>query len=111
LATLPTGLALFAAGGQYRRETYSYQDHLSGSNAFADSRNVIAGFVEARVPLVGSHGSESQAGALELELADRFERYSDFGNTNNPKVGLIWRGTTRLEITGELRDIFCGAAP
>jgi outer membrane receptor protein involved in Fe transport len=106
LATLSTGSVLFAAGGQYRRETYSYQDHLSGNNAFADSRNVIAGFVEARVPLVGPYGSKSQAGTLELELADRLERYSDFGNTNNPKVGLIWRALPGLKLRGSYGTSF-----
>ncbi len=33
-------------------------------------------------------------------MADRAERYSDFGTTNNPQVGVIWKPVSDLSIRG-----------
>ena len=38
--------------------------------------------------------------ALELTLADRAEHYSDFGSTNNPQIGAIWKPTSGWAIRG-----------
>jgi outer membrane receptor protein involved in Fe transport len=36
----------------------------------------------------------------QLTLADRAERYSDFGATNNPQFGTIWKAATNLSLRG-----------
>src|SRR5262249_15447173 len=61
-------------------------------------RHVAAGFTELRVPLVGPGTGTPVTNRLELTLADRAEHYSDFGTTNNPQMGLIWRPLAELKL-------------
>jgi iron complex outermembrane receptor protein len=53
-------------------------------------RDVKAVFAEVLVPIVGSENSIAGVRRLELSLAGRYEDYSDFGDTSNPKFGLNW---------------------
>lgn len=53
-------------------------------------RKVIAFFGEVNVPLVGPDNEMSFVRRLNLSLAARWEHYSDFGNTFNPRAGLNW---------------------
>jgi outer membrane receptor protein involved in Fe transport len=106
LGALPAGDVLFAVGGQYRRETFFYLNTPNPTSRFSNSRDVSAAFLELHIPLVSAVHSESRMSALELELADRYENYSDVGNTNNPKVGLIWRAMPQLKLRGSYGTSF-----
>lgn len=97
--SLPAGDIRFALGGQFRQEGFDYQD-LLGMTEFHPSRRVSAGFVELRVPLIGPASATSVANRLELSVADRYEHYSDFGSTNNPQIGLVWRPLAELKFRG-----------
>jgi iron complex outermembrane receptor protein len=92
--SLPTGDVRYAVGGQFRREEFDYTD-LLGMSEFDPSRQVGAVFAEFRVPLLGPNAGGAQR--LELTLADRLEHYSEFGLTNNPQIGLIWRPVADLK--------------
>lgn len=96
ILSLPAGDLRFAVGGQYRRETYDYEFTLSPSSPFQDSRNVEAAYLELSAPII--RGTATSLPLLELTFADRQEWYSDFGSTNNPKVGLIMRPLRRLTL-------------
>jgi iron complex outermembrane receptor protein len=107
LLRLPAGPILYAFGGQYRHESYSdTQDVGTGTTYFTDSRNVLAEFVELRIPLIGADDIDSSRKILELTLADRNEHYSDFGSTNNPKAGLIWRPASGFAVRGSYGTSF-----
>jgi len=93
----PAGPVNIAIGGQYRKESFRRLNVLSGQS-FEPERSVAAGFVEARIPLVGPIDSSSGPSRLEASIASRYERYSDFGSTNNPKIGLIWRPTQDVHL-------------
>jgi iron complex outermembrane recepter protein len=97
IATISAGDVRYAIGGQFRRETFDSRDDLANTE-FYPHRNVAAGFVELRVPLIGSSNHLPAADQLELTLADRAEHYSDFGSTNNPQVGLIWRAAPDIKL-------------
>jgi len=97
--TIPAGDVRYAIGGQFRRESFDSQDRLAMTE-FYPHRNVKAGFVELRVPLIGGSNRLPGIDQLELTLADRAEHYSDFGSTNNPQVGLIWRPIPDLKARG-----------
>lgn len=89
---LPAGPLAVAIGGEARREGYTpRQDELSArgeiigvaSAAFEPGRRTAeAAFLEFSVPV---------AKPLELQLAARHERYSDFGHTTKPKAALRFR--------------------
>lgn len=93
---LPAGDVRYALGAQFRHEGFDFTDRLAMSE-FDPSREVGAAFAEFRVPLVGPLSEASSALKLELTLADRIERYNEFGFTNNPQFGLIWRPFAELK--------------
>ena len=55
------------------------------------SRNVYAGFVELNVPVLST---------LELTAAVRYDKYSDFGSTTNPKFGFRFEPTRSVLLRG-----------
>jgi iron complex outermembrane recepter protein len=94
--SLPAGDVRYAVGAQFRREEFDHAD-LVAMTEFQPSRQVGAAFAEFRIPLAGSADAGTAVHLLELTLADRMEHYSDFGFTNNPQVGLIWRPVEDLK--------------
>ena len=94
--TLPAGDVRYAVGGQFRREEFDYTD-LLGMTEFDPSQSVGAVFAEFRIPLLSPAAGTAGAQRLELTLADRLEHYSEFGLTNNPQVGIIWRPLADLK--------------
>jgi outer membrane receptor protein involved in Fe transport len=98
LLTWAGGPIRFALGGQYRHETFDSKD-LIAQTLYSPTRDIAAGFVEVDVPLIGP-AEGSTLDRLGLSLADRYEHYSDFGSTNNPKFGLNWRPTSDLNLRG-----------
>ena len=99
LGTIPGGALQYAAGAQFRRESYDSINYVAQSE-FQPHREVAAGFVEVRVPLIGAAMAVPAAQRLEVTLADREEHYSDFGSTNDPTFGLIWQPMTDLKVRG-----------
>jgi iron complex outermembrane recepter protein len=100
---LPGGEAMVALGFETRREELSStpdQTYLDGgyvglvANGASGSRDVQAAYAELSLPVIK---------ALEVQVAGRYERYSDFGNSTTGKLGFKWdavrdkvafRGTT-----------------
>lgn len=61
-------------------------------------RDVEAGFAELLIPVFGSANAVAGVNRLELSLAGRYERYSDFGSTSNPKYGITWEPMNSLTV-------------
>jgi iron complex outermembrane receptor protein len=89
---LPAGALALALGAEARREeldtTWS-PDVMSGdilglpeAESTSGSRTVGAVFAELNVPI---------ARGLEAQLAVRYDHYSDFGGTTNPKAAVRWQ--------------------
>lgn len=100
LIRLPGGAANLAVGAEFRRERYNgtgtnYDSTATpvdaGSAGFPIGRSVTAAFAELALPLVGPEMDVTGVEALDLSVAGRVERYSDFGTTFNPRFGLSWR--------------------
>jgi iron complex outermembrane recepter protein len=97
LLSLPGGALKTALGGSYRAEKYTTTDTYSvdGSNVPElpvpqAMRHVRSAFGELLAPLVSESNSLSGIQALELSAAVRYDDYSDFGSTTNPRLGLNW---------------------
>ena len=103
---LPAGRIGVAFGGARRRESLvgtpdgnSYRGDLTKSNwaggvlfdPFAKGRDIDSLFAEARVPLTGEKLAPPALHALDLTLAERYEKYSDAGKSTVPKIGLRWQ--------------------
>jgi iron complex outermembrane recepter protein len=101
LTSLPAGALRYAVGAQYRSESFENRYLVPATdNAFHPSRRVGAGYAELRVPLVAANSGTHGEPALQLTLADRTEHYSDFGSTNNPQVGAIWKPWASVALRG-----------
>jgi iron complex outermembrane receptor protein len=90
LFELPAGTVRMAVGAEYRKESiFDIPDDqfqrglIFGTEAVsaAASRNIKALYAEFSVPIVAG---------LELSVAGRFDDYSDFGDTTNPKIAVRW---------------------
>ncbi len=83
LPDLPSGTPKLAIGFDKRRESLSRNQIQNGNSIISAQyyRDVTASFAELALP-VFPH--------LDVSLASRYESYSDFGSTFNPKIGLRW---------------------
>lgn len=96
LIDIPGGSVRLATGVSIRSETYAFTQAqgIVGTvplqQAFDTSRTIKAVYAELFVPIVGEPNEIPFVHRLELTASDREENYSDFGSTNNPKVGLLW---------------------
>lgn len=97
---LPAGPVSVAAGAEWRDERFrdkrSQDQLLNQSTPVGQSkgnRRVQAAYAEVRVPLASPSQNLAVIHALELNVAGRFESYSDagFSETAVPKVGLRWQ--------------------
>jgi outer membrane receptor for ferrienterochelin and colicin len=95
-----------AVGGEYRKETISdnpddqyIRGEIFGTEATQanGSRDNTSVFAELGVPVTDD---------LELQLALRYEDYSDFGQTTDPKVAFIWNPTDSLSLRGSYGTAF-----
>ncbi len=101
LANLPGGDIKVALGAEYRRETYR-QRGSSGGVGFPEdlSRNIASVYGELFVPIVGEGNAGPMAHSLALSLSGRYDHYSDFGSTTNPKVGITWEPVEGVNLRG-----------
>lgn len=90
LFDIASGTVRMAAGVEYREESVKdvpddqFQRGLifgTESVAAQGSRDITSAYVEFSVPVLQN---------LELSLAGRYDDYSDFGDTTNPKVAVRW---------------------
>jgi iron complex outermembrane recepter protein len=61
-------------------------------------REVYAAFVEVNVPIVGEKNSMTGIHSLTASLSGRYDDYSDFGDTFNPKIGLNYKPVDWLNL-------------
>jgi iron complex outermembrane receptor protein len=101
LASLPGGELKVALGGEYRRETYM-QRGSSGGVGFPEdlSRNIASVYGELFVPIFGEGNAGPMVHSLALSLSGRYDHYSDFGSTTNPKVGITWEPVEGVNFRG-----------
>ncbi len=103
---LPGGNVGIAVGAEYRSEKLSdvpaqiAQNGLilgQGITRTTGDRNSTAVFAEVGLPILRS---------LEGQLAVRSDRYSDYGNSTVPKIGLKWKVSPQLVIRGNWGEGF-----
>ena len=101
LAALPGGDLKIALGAEYRRETYRQRGQSGGVGFPEDlARNVESIYGELFVPIVGDGNAGPMARSLALSLSGRYDHYSDFGSTTNPKIGVTWEPVDGVNLRG-----------
>ncbi|CCA90030.1 TonB-dependent receptor (plasmid) [Novosphingobium sp. PP1Y] len=103
LLTLPGGQMKAAVGATYMEidqfRTAMGQGSRDVAGVYA-KRNVRAAYGELSVPLIGEDFTLPAVKSLLVNIALRTERYSDFGTTTNPKVGVNWDVVEGLRLRG-----------
>jgi iron complex outermembrane recepter protein len=103
---LPGGPAIVAVGAEVRRESFdivSDPRQVAGdfvgiaSTTVGASRRVSSLFGEMSLPIIKK---------LETQLAVRFDRYSDYGNSTTPKIGFKWQPTPMIAFRGNYSEAF-----
>jgi len=119
---LPAGPVGFLLGAEYREESFkdNRDPRLDGTIVFTDwegdsypfvsdvvnssptpdnhgSRNVTSVFTEFAIPVFDS---------LDLQLAFRYEDFSDVGSTTVPKIAFGWRPTDWLMLRGSWSEAY-----
>jgi iron complex outermembrane receptor protein len=114
LFDLPAGHVGIALGFEGRREAHSdtRDPHINGTINFTDpvlqtlavsdatgvsdtpntrgSRTVYSTYAELAVPVISSDMGIPLVQKVNVQLAGRFENYSDFGNVTKPKAAIAW---------------------
>ena len=104
LFSLPAGALSVALGGEFRREKYddnpaaifSSGDILASGGDLQPTdaqRHVAAAFAEINIPIIKT---------LEAGLAGRYDHYSDFGSTTNPKATLRFQPAQEVLFRGSV---------
>lgn len=106
LFDLPGGDLKLAIGGQYRDESFtSFRVDTNVTDRDAD-RDIFALFGELFIPIVGDGSTIPGIERLELNVSARYEKFSDFGSTSDPKVGLLWSPVENLKFRGSFGTSF-----
>lgn len=129
LFTLPGGNVGFAAGIEARRETQlddrdpridgtiTYTDPLTGAVAgdFVNSalnndtsghREVFGAYAEFAVPVISPDMEIPLVRSFDLQLAGRYEHYSDFGDVAVPKIAGAWDVVRGIRFRGSWAKSF-----
>ncbi|MEO1243751.1 MAG: TonB-dependent receptor [Pseudomonadota bacterium] len=103
---LPGGDVKLAIGGHFRTEAFS-SFRVDRNELEQDTdRDVYAVFGEALIPIVGPDNAVPGIEQLEVNVSGRFEDFSDFGSTANPKVGVLWSPFDALNLRGSYSTSF-----
>jgi iron complex outermembrane receptor protein len=105
---LPGGTIKGALGGGMHVETADYQPDatyqagtMTGNSQqpWKGDRRVDSVFAEAGIPILGKDFSAPFLHRLEITAAGRYDNYSDFGDTENPKVGFRYQPFENESVT------------
>jgi iron complex outermembrane receptor protein len=98
---LPAGPLMFATGFDYRKESYKFSDGSTATQPVYQaafdaefpkvSRDVTAIYGELAIPVFKN---------FEAQVALRYDNYSDFGGTTNPKFGAKWNVIKEVLVRG-----------
>ncbi len=111
LFNLPGGPVRLAVGASYRKDDlistrWRVIPIVRREVRADDERDVTALFAEMYIPIVGDAQNLPWARRIDLSIAGRYDDYSDFGDTTNPRVGLVWSPMNSLDIRASYSTSF-----
>lgn len=106
LFELPGGGARGVIGAQYRRETHDGAMDLFDVSGRPTNRRQSEADVRRQVKSAYAEIYAPVADSLELGLAARYDSYSTFGSTFNPKLGLAWAPFEGMTLRGSYGTSF-----
>ncbi|ANO50183.1 TonB-dependent receptor plug domain-containing protein [Woeseia oceani] len=131
---IPGGYVGMALGAEVRRESFeedrdprmdgtiTYTDTITGlfsdsdllgmssTPDFSGSRNIFSAYSELLIPIVSEGMDIPGIESLDMQLAARYEHYSDFGSVLKPKIAIGWHIIESLQIRGSYTEGFSAPA-
>ncbi|MEJ0038321.1 MAG: TonB-dependent receptor [Gammaproteobacteria bacterium] len=105
LFELPGGKVRLATGVEY--DYWEAEKHTStNTDPYKHDR---AAYAELYIPIFGASNAIKGIRSLELDIAGRYDDYSDTGITRNPKVGVNWTPFQDLKLHASYGTSFRGA--
>jgi iron complex outermembrane recepter protein len=117
---LPGGAAKLAVGGEYL--DYALDQDITRPNNTGPSstgsailsipyeRDVMSAYAELYLPLIGRDQGIPLVRALDINLSGRYDDYSDFGSTTNPKIAFNWEMFQGFRLRGNYAEAFVAPA-
>lgn len=105
LFDLPAGAVRVDVGAGYR-ETKFQNYSIPPASLTAGQRHTYYTFGELFLPFVSPAQNVPVVHSLSVSVAERYERYSDFGGVATPKVGLIYEPSADFDIKGSWGQSF-----
>jgi outer membrane receptor protein involved in Fe transport len=87
----------------------TYGTDVMGASPAPDTRahrSIISAYLELAVPLVAPEMDIPLVRSVDMQLAARTERYSDFGNVTKPKIALNWTVADWIALRGSASQAF-----
>lgn len=113
LFELPGGAVRLAVGFERYEQSFANTDANDTTFAVYQTRtqsyikrDVDAVFGEVFVPIVSDANARPGIQRLEVNGAIRYDKYSDFGSTTNPKLGVSWEPVSDLTVRGSYGTSF-----
>jgi iron complex outermembrane receptor protein len=106
LLELPGGPLSMGMGVSHRDERATYASHVTFGVNLGFSRDVSAGFAELYLPLIGQSNATRFARDFAISVAARYDDYSDFGGSTNPRFGVYWSPSETLSLRGSYSTSF-----
>jgi iron complex outermembrane recepter protein len=111
---LPGGDVRMALGSQFHYESFdgNFTDSTKGDLSAGGillaqgTRRSEAVFGEFLVPVVGAENALPLVRALSFDASARYDHYSDFGGTTNPKIGVTYKPVEDLTIRSNFGTSF-----
>jgi len=112
LFALPGGDIRAAIGSEFLREDYTLRtgfaeaSNLSSILEHSNHRTISALFGELSVPIIDEGNRLPGLYLVSLSASGRYDHYSDFGGTFNPKIGLQWQPASQWTLRGNWSKAF-----
>jgi iron complex outermembrane receptor protein len=107
LIDLPGGAVKVALGASYRWEKFfgAFDESFSGDVFHFGlprslQRDVTSLYGELLLPVVSQSNAVLGISRLEISASGRYDKYTDFGSTSNPKIGVLWEVVTGFDFRG-----------
>lgn len=101
---LPGGDVRLAVGAEWRQESFENMSRFSAfdvANFHADSEQTVrSAFAELHIPVVGTANAGHGIRRLDVSLSGRFDDYSNFGSSVDPRIGIMWEPMEGLRLRG-----------
>jgi iron complex outermembrane receptor protein len=113
LFSLPAGAVKLAIGGENRVEALAQKFSeppgsivgFGGAGSSGD-RDVRSLFYEVSIPVTSAKWNVPAIRKLEFSIAQRYDDYSDFGDTTKPKFGFAWKPLDSVLFRGAYSEGF-----